>query len=71
MDPKIDDRIAMIGGSSQTLLKPATKEVIAEAARGSAWVNQTPMHVSRTGRDHSNPGETIMSVRYKPATSQL
>ena len=36
MDPRIDDRIATIGGASHTLSMPMTKKVVADAARGGA-----------------------------------
>ena len=36
IDPRIDNRIATIGGAYQTILTPATKEVVVDAACGSA-----------------------------------
>ena len=38
--PRIEDRIAPIVGDSQAILTPVTKEVVAYAACGGAWVNQ-------------------------------
>ena len=39
MDTRIDNRFSTCGGDSHTLLMPATKEFIADAACGSAQVN--------------------------------
>ena len=71
MDAKIYNSIAIIGGASQNLLTPATKEVVADAACGSVWVNRTLRHVSRTERDGSTPGGTGMVVRSKPDPSPV
>ena len=71
MDPRIDTRIAMIVGVSHTISTPATKEVLADAARGSARVNQTLRHVRQTGRDGSTPCDTCMSISSKPDPSPV
>ena len=71
MDPRIDGRIAMIVGVSHTISTPATKEVLADAARGSARVNQTLRHVRQTGRDGSTPCDTCMSISSKPDPSPV
>ena len=71
MDPRIDNRIETGGGDSHTLSTPATKEVIADAARGSAWFNWNPRHVIRTGRDCSTPCDTGIAVRYTWAHSPV
>ena len=49
MNLGIDDMIAPIGGSSQTLFMPATKEFVTDTACGGVRVNWTPRPVSRTG----------------------
>ena len=67
MDPSIDNSIATIGGASETLAVSATKKVVADTAPSGTWFNQTPRHVSQTGRDSSNPGDTDLAVRPKPA----
>ena len=41
MNPRIKDRIAPTGRDSQTLLTSVTKEVVADAGLGGAWVNRT------------------------------
>ena len=71
MDPRIDNRTANIGGASQTLLTPATKEVVADAARGSAWVHRNPRHVIQVVRNGSTPGDTGLVVRSKPDPSPV
>ena len=65
MNPRIDNRIAPIVGASQTISKPATKEVVADAACGGAWFNWTTGQVSRTGVNKITPGDTGMAVRSK------
>ena len=42
MNPRIEQRIALIVLAPQTLLTPATKEVVTDASLGSAWVNSNP-----------------------------
>ena len=66
MDPMIDNTIAKIGGVSQALSKPPTKEVVADTACNIAWVNWNLRHVIRTGRDGSTLYETGMDVKSKP-----
>ena len=46
----------------QTLLKPATKEVVADAASGGEWVNRTPWQVIRMWVNRSAPGDIRNSV---------
>ena len=53
------------------LLKPVTKEVIADTACGDVWVNWTYGQVSRTGVGGSNPGDTGLAVRSKPDPSPV
>ena len=71
MDPRIDYRIETVGGSSQTLLIPATKEAVEVAAYGSPWIDQTLRQVIQTGVSRSTPGDTGSAIRSKPATSQF
>ena len=62
MNPRIDQGIVPIFLAPQTLLAPATKEVIAEAASGGAWVNRTLCQLSRTGVYGSTPGNIHNSI---------
>ena len=71
MNPRIHNRISPIVGASQTLLTPNTKEVVADTEHGGACFNQDPGQVSRTGRDGSTPGDTILSVRSKTYSSPV
>ena len=71
MNPSIDDSIAPIGEDSQTLLMPMTKEVVADAACGGAWVNRNPWQVSRTGVDRSTRGNVCNSVSVEHASSPV
>ena len=48
---------------------PATKEVIADAASGSAWVNKTPRQVRRSEVDGSTPGYIGHAVSVEHALS--
>ena len=45
MNPRIYQGIASILFLPQTLLTPATNEVVTDAASGGAWVNRTPRQV--------------------------
>ena len=49
MKPGIDQGIVPIVLAPQTLLTPATKEVVVDTASGSAWINRTPWRVSTAG----------------------
>ena len=69
--PIIYNMIATIGGTSETLLTPVTKEVVAVAASGSACIHWTPRQVSRAGVNRSTPGNTGLAVRPKPAHSPV
>ena len=62
MNPGIDQGVAPILLAPQTLLVPATKEVITDAELGGAWVNMTPWQVSQTGVDRSTPGNICHAV---------
>ena len=53
----------------QTLLTPATKEVVADVVFGSAWVNRNPRQISRTGGDGRTPGNIHDYVSVKSALS--
>ena len=59
----VDQVIAPIILAPQTLLAPATKEVVTDAASGGAWKNRTPRRVSRTGVYGSTPGNIHYAVR--------
>ena len=71
MIPMIDQSIPPIAMTPQTLLTPATKEVVAETASGRAWVNRTPQQVIQTGVDGSTPGDICNAVRIKNSTSPV
>ena len=71
MNPRIDDRIATIGGASETLSKLARKEFVTDAECGSAWIDRTIKQVIRTGPNRSTPCDTGMDVRSKPAPSPV
>ena len=45
-----------------TLFTPTKKEVVADAALGSAWVNRTLRQLIRTGFNGSTPGENFHAV---------
>ena len=69
MQLSIDQSIAPVVVAPQTLLTPATKEVVADAASDGAWVNRTPQQVIRTGVDGSTPGNIGHAVNVKHAPS--
>ena len=71
MDPRIDNWVATIGGAYHTLSTPATKEVVADTARGIAQVNGTPRHILRTGRYGITLGDTGMDVSSKLDSSPV
>ena len=56
MNPGIDQVIVGIKFTPQTLMTPATKEIIVDAASGSEWTYRTPRRVCSIGVDGSNPG---------------
>ena len=70
-NPKIYNRIALIGGDSKTLLTSTTEEVVADAALGSVWVKRTPRQVIRTGVDGSTPGNIINDVSFENSPSPV
>ena len=67
----IDNMNVPIGGASQTISTPATKEVVAHAACGGTWINRTPRQVSHTGVDRSTTGNVFNAVFVKHATSPV
>ena len=69
MNPITDQKIALIVVAPQTLLMPATKEVVADVASGGAWFNRTLRQVSRMGVDRSTPGRIRNSVSVEHAYS--
>ena len=62
MKPGIDQGIAPIILVPQTLLMPATKEVVADTASGGTCMNRTPRHIIRTGVDGITPGHIHNTV---------
>ena len=68
-NPKIGNMIAPIGGVSQTLSMPTTKEVVADVASVGAWVNRTLRQLIRTGVDRSTPGNVCNAISVKHAPS--
>ena len=71
MNLRIDNRIAPIGGASQTLFTPATKEVVADVECSGTWVYQTHIQLSWTGFNGSNPCNTGLAIRSKPPPSTV
>ena len=65
MKPGIDQGIVTIILDPQTLLAPATKEVVTDAALGVAWINRTPQQVIRTGVNIITPGNIHNDVSVK------
>ena len=49
------------------LSMPVTKEVVTDPECGGAWVNNSPGQISYIGVKGSNPGDTGLDVRSKPA----
>ena len=68
MNPRIEQRTALIVVAHQTLLTPSTKEVFVEVASGGTWVNMTLQQVSRKGVDRSTPGDIGHAVSVEHAT---
>ena len=62
MDQGIDQEIALIILVPQTLLMPAKKEFVVDAALYGAWINSNPRQVSSTGVDGSTPGDICNAV---------
>ena len=56
LPPPTNPGIAEIVLTSPTLLTPATKEVVADAASGGAWKSRNMQKVSRTGVDGRTSG---------------
>ena len=71
MNPRIDNRISPIGGAYQTLLTPATKEVVTGVVHRGTWVNWTQGQVIQIVRGGSTPGSTSIDVRFSPAPSPV
>ena len=63
----IDHRILLTVVAPKTLLTPATKEVVADAKTGGAWINRNQQRVCRTGVDESTSGDIFNAVRIKHA----
>ena len=62
INPGFYQEIVSIILSPQTLLMPATKEVITDTASGVVWINKTPRQVSRTVAKRSTPGNIHNAV---------
>ena len=60
MNPSINDRIASIGGASQTFSMPATKEVFIFMACGGAWINYNLRQVSWTSSTEAHQAALVM-----------
>ena len=71
MNLRLYNRIAPIGWASQTLFTPVTKEVVADAACNSMWVDQTQRQVIRTGFDRITSGDTGLALSSKSYTSPV
>ena len=71
MNLMVDNIIAPIGGASQTLFTPATKEVVADAECSGTWVDWTPRQVIQTGVDGSTPDDTGVALRSKSSPSPV
>ena len=69
MNPGIDQEIVPIVLVPQTLLAPATKEVIVETVSGGVWVNMTLKQVRQKGVDRINPGDICHAVSVVEPTS--
>ena len=65
MNPRIYPKIVPIVVATQTLLTPEMKEVVADAACGSTWVNRTQRQFIITGIDVSTPGDVFNAVSVK------
>ena len=65
MNQRTDQKISPIVVAPHMLLPPTTREVVADAAFGSAWVNRTPRQVIRAGVNRSTPGEVCNDVIVK------
>ena len=62
MNPRIDQSIAPIALAPHTRLTHMTKEVIADAVSGGAWVNRTPRKISRKGANGNTTGYIFHAV---------
>ena len=60
--PRIENRVATCGGTPHALAMPTTKEFITDTARSSVRVLWTPVHVRRTCRDNTTPGDCTVSL---------
>ena len=63
MNLGVEQGIAPIILAQQTLVATGTKEVVANAALGGAWINRTPRKVSSTGIDRITTGNIRDAVR--------
>ena len=65
MKLRIEQSIAPIVLAPQTILTPATKEVVADAASCGVWVNMNPRQLSRGGVNRSTRGNISNDVSVK------
>ena len=61
-NPGIDQDIAAIKLTPHTLLTPATKKIIVDAASGGVWTSMTNRKLSRTGVNKSNQGDIANAI---------
>ena len=73
MKPSIDNTITitLIGGYSQTILEPATKKFVADAACSGVWVNRNPRQIRRAGVYGSTPDDVCNTVRIEKYPSPV
>ena len=69
MNPRIYNKIAPIGGASQKILMPATREVVTDTVSGGVCVRRTPQQGRRTGVNGSTPGYIGHAVSVEHALS--
>ena len=61
-NPGIDQWIAAIRFTPQTLVSNVTKKIVADAASSGAWTYSTLQQVSRTGVDGRNPVDIFNAI---------
>ena len=71
MNPRIDQEIAAIKFTPQTLLMPATKEIVMDMASGEARINRTPRKIIRTDVEIITPGNIGNAIGIVETSSQV
>ena len=71
MNSEIDQFISEILLTTQIILMPTTKDIVADAALGGMWMSRTPRRVSRTGVDRTNPGDIGNAIGIVEPTSPV